>query len=1116
MRSVLTASLLGPLQVTLDGRTVTGFEYDKVRALFCFLVTESDRPHRREALAGLLWPGHAEKAARDSLRQALATLRQAIGDQHADPPWLLVNRETVQFNPGARNELDVAVFRGLLADCEQHRHRRLEACLPCARRLEQACRVYRGNFLEQFSLPDSAEFERWMLLWRENLHRQALAALYSLADHYARREAWPITYQYAARQLALEPWREEACRQAMRALALDGQRSAALAHYKACAAAMATEIGVAPAAETTALRRQIEAGAIGPGQVAIWPRQRLGASGSQPELLPSQRLVRLAAASNPLIGRQAEVTELVEQLADPQCRLLTIGGPGGVGKTRLAQEVLRQAAPFFDDGAVFVPLASVSTPGGLEAALAATLDLKSQAEQTAYEQLLAFFSQREILLALDNFEHLLAGSQMLASLLNAASRLVILVTSRHRLGLQAEWFYDLAGLSYPVAANLADQAGGEQPELTADVNPSHASLDVVAGYEAVQLFIQRARQVQRRFSLDTASAGAILRICRLADGLPLAIELAAAAASSRPPAEIAEQIASGLAALPLGFVDAPERQRSIEATLAYSWSLLTPAEQELVVQAAAFRSSFDGLAARAVLSQAPAGLQALVDKSLLRQDSGGRFGMHELLRHFAARQNAGVYARAEAAHGAYYLQFLADQSALFDGAEAADAVTAVQAELDNARAAWAWAVAGRQAGLISVASDSLASFFQFAGLYTEGEATFGLAAAELAGGVAGELVARLRLKQALFAQKLGRYEEALATATQVLDMAGESADELRAEALTRLGHLYERRGDYARAGDCLQQALGLLKDRPGEAAAGEVLHRLGSIYWRTSNYPRALEALKQALAADQQAGRARAVAQHLGDLGLVYKDMGDYAQARLHLGQALASAEALGHRENVARYSQNLGLVYWQMHELDQAQVNFERALQMARELSHKRGVAICLGSIANIHSDRGDHEQALAYNHEALQLARELGEKSHIAMTLGNIGNTHRHRAEYALALDYYSQALALDREIGNLEGVARHLGNQGDLHKDCGDFAAALASFEESLALLRQVGARYYLCWVLVAMAETLFTLGRPDEAVPLNAEGARIAAEIGRQDTLQASQALAARLHQDNYQP
>src|SRR5262245_33382244 len=263
----LSLSLLGAVQLSLDSAAVTTFDSDKVRALLIYLAVEAQQPHRRERLVGLLWPESAEVAARRSLNQALYNLRQAIGDQTATPPYLHIRRDALQFNSASEHTLDVATFTRLLDACDIHPHPRIETCLACAQRLQQATALYRGSFLEQFSLADSEAFEEWTLVKREALHRRALQALAQLADHHEQHGEYEAARRYAARQLELDPWREEAHRQLIRVLALNGERSAALNQYESCRRVLADELGVEPSEETTVLYQQIQRGELQPDRV---------------------------------------------------------------------------------------------------------------------------------------------------------------------------------------------------------------------------------------------------------------------------------------------------------------------------------------------------------------------------------------------------------------------------------------------------------------------------------------------------------------------------------------------------------------------------------------------------------------------------------------------------------------------------------------------------------------------------------------------------------------------------------------------------------------------------------------------------------------------------------
>lgn len=325
----LSLRLLGPFQAARGGEPVSGFKSDKTRALLAYLAVEADRPHRREALAGLLWPDFPERSARTSLRSALANLRQVIGDQHADPSFLSISRQTIRFNPEADAWIDVTAFTHLL----QTR--------PTTGQLEAAIELYRGSFLEGFSLPDSLPFEEWALLLREGLRRGALGALTQLIVRHEASGDFARALPYAWRQVEFDPLREVAHRQLMRLLALNAQREAALAQYEACRRALGEELGVEPAEETTWLFERIRAGKLkAPASV---PRLELRA---QPPSFLSQSTTPLDAERPVFVARQQELTRLDEFLATALkgkgCVVFLTGGPGR-GKTALMNAFAQRA-----------------------------------------------------------------------------------------------------------------------------------------------------------------------------------------------------------------------------------------------------------------------------------------------------------------------------------------------------------------------------------------------------------------------------------------------------------------------------------------------------------------------------------------------------------------------------------------------------------------------------------------------------------------------------------------------------------------------------------------------------------------------------------------------------
>ena len=493
----LSLGVLGSLQVLIDDTPVAMLESDKVRTLLVYLAVEADRPHRREFLVGLLWPDCAEQVARHNLRQALFNLRLAIGDHTARPPYLLISRDAIQFNRASDFSLDLAQFNTVLHTCEENRG--IEDPSIRAARLEEMVKLYRGAFLHGFFLEDSAEFEQWALVQRESLHQQALDALSYLADYYEQHGDFQGARRHALRQLELDAWREEAHCQMMRALALDGQRSAALVQYETCRRILAEELGVEPSAKTRELDEQIRSG-------------KLKTKDEAPSSVPAAPIHNLPVSLTSFLGREQELIELDRLIADPECRCISLVGPGGIGKTRLALQAAQQHRADFAHGVAFIALASV---GSVEAAIpviASAIRLSFYGPNDPKVQLLNSLSEKRMLLILDSVEQLLVEGpvqanivELMLEILQRAPGVKLLVTSREVPNLQGEWVLEVGGLAFPETEHTA--------------TPDE--------YAAVALFIQRARRASPRFALSEADLAGIAHICRLVEGMPLAIELAA-------------------------------------------------------------------------------------------------------------------------------------------------------------------------------------------------------------------------------------------------------------------------------------------------------------------------------------------------------------------------------------------------------------------------------------------------------------------------------------------------------------------------------------------------------------------------------------------------------------
>jgi predicted ATPase/DNA-binding SARP family transcriptional activator len=934
--SRLAIAILGPFLVTLDGEQLTGFDYDKVRALLAYLALEADRPHRREALAGLLWPEQPEKAARDGLRNALSTLRKAIDDEATDPPYLFITRTAIQFNSSSDHKLDTNSFIRALDLAAHHRHRNSAACRYCARWRREAAELYHGPLLAQFSLPDSPEFESWLLARREALHIEAMDAFSRLAVFYLRRGEYQVARYFAARQLAYEPWRESAYRQAMQALAQSGERSAALKQYETCRRILADELGVTPEPETTFLYERIRDGNL--------------ATKTTPRTVPAPLL--------PLIGRESDLATLGEKLADPDVRLVTITGSGGMGKTILAMAAGHQFGSDFGDGSVLVSLVTVEDPTGLFPAIASALGLSIEPSLDIEEQVVDYLRTRELLLILDNFEHLIEGANLLTNLMGTAPGVVLLVTSRQRLGLTTEWIYDLQGLAYP----------------------EEESIDPLGKYSAMQLFARRAQQERGDFALLSAEAIAAAEICRLVQGIPLAIELAAAAAGIQSTGEIARQLRAGLDTLSVEWADLPPRHRSIRAAFENSWAILSAGERRIMRRLSIFRGGFDAEAAGTVVGARPVDLRRLRHKSLLEVRDGERFGLHSLIRTFAAEQLVARDEAVEVAHThlAYFTGMAEASGKALEGGEQLAWLRRLEADHANILAALAWAEETDVYEVARLASAMWLFWFMrghlresvryYKHLYPRrDELPLGLRA-RLLNGYSSTL-----LGQGDFDSIDVVAREALACYREVED------DEGIGLAYHHLATAANWRGDW-------EASLALAEE--GDVAAQRAV-RTGTTWvltiiqdtksWTLTKIGRLAEAeelVRANISLSLDRNDRWAWAYHVLKLGILNLNAGDPDQARAEFEKTLAVAEEYGDRRLIASVSAYLGEVAVRRWNLAEAWRWAETAEQQYREVGARAARAGALETLGDILIRRGYPIEAALRYREARDVYAAVGDQ--------------------------------------------------------------------------------------------------------------------------------------------
>jgi predicted ATPase/DNA-binding SARP family transcriptional activator len=1009
----LTVRLLGPFEARLEGVPVTGFASNKVRALLAYLAVEAHRSHLRQVLTGLLWPDRPERAARASLRSALSNLRRVIGDRDAHPPFLHIARGAVQFNRDSDCWLDVAAFTAL-AETDR-------STTSAISRLAESVDLYRGPFFEGFYLKDSAAFDDWCLVTRERLQRAALAALRRLAADCERRHDYELGCDYARRQVALEPWQEEAHRQLIRLLALSGQRSAALAQFEACRHTLAQELAVEPATETRALFERIR-------------------DGTELPSLPCARVHNLPAPIVPFVGRQTELSEIISLMLDPACRVMTLVGPGGSGKTRLAVETARELLTedppeHFRDGAYFVSLGPLRTTEDIVPATARSIGLPFHPHGTPRGQLLDYLREKDLLLILDNFEHLLDGAGLVGEIVRMAPHTKVLITSRTRLRMAGEHVYPVAGLSYPGWTSDDETAGPRGPNSGPWRSHDASQADAVA------LFVSSARRVHRGFELNDEGADDVVRICRLVDGMPLGILLAAAWARLLTPGEIAAQLGESLDFLAADVRDLPERQRSMRAVFDHSWILLSDDERHVMRALSVFRGTFTRDAAQEVTGASPRTLLALLETSLLDRSATARYEVHELLRQYAAEKLGSVPGASETVrdrHSAYYATALHEWGQELRGARQQAALEEIDTDVRNVVAAWDWAVERTDVERLRQASEGLCLFYERRGRYQEGESacrsateTLAAAMAECADTMSANrppraagfsLLARMLGWQSQFSLGLGHLDEARDLAHRglnVLEQPQLTSHDTRQER----AFLLRQMGEIAAAHDTresqglLRQSLELYEALADKWGTANTLVHLGRQAQTLSDCGEARRLNERSLAIRQSLGDRLGIAESLTELRVAAEHAGQLEESERLARECLVVSRDLGSQWHIAQALHHLGSALMVRGRFADARPMLEEAVAISHGLGTRAFHAYALEILAWCKCSLGLYAQARAHEATALAAFREMDVSAGIALSLLGVGGAVLAQGNYAEALHALCDSIALFHETGQLE---------------------------------------------------------------------------------------------------
>lgn len=674
----LKVQLLGDVALSIGGQPLTGVKSRKGLALMVYLLY-TRRPHNREALAAMFWEAPSTAQSLSNLRTLLTRLRPHFED------YLAIEAEMIAINPHAAIQLDV----DQLIDATDEHDTPLTA--DTAATLAAALDGYQGDFLADFYIDGAPEFDEWVARERTYLRYLACRGYQRLSDYFWHAGEYRVGIRYTQQWIQLEPLDDEAHLALMQLLCGNRQPALALAHYEACVTLYAKELGAVPSAELTHLYQQLQStdAPHAARTVKEVPLQEDTFLTNQPESIP------FAPPDGEFIGRVTELHELNALLVTQRLRLITLLGPGGIGKSRLAAEFIQRYGNHFADGCIYVSLMGVDTLDRLVATLAQHTGLVFREGSTPQSQLLRHLASLHLLLVLDNAEDLLTNESVMffEALYSQTTYLQLLVTSRVRLQLSREHVYPLMGLgnrdedSDALALFLHHLPPARQRAAQADTVHTRMPAHSLAWLSAVE-------------------RGLVRTICAQVEWLPLAIKLAAALTATLTLQDIVDELSQGRPILESDFYDVPQRHRSMRTVFASSWAMLTVEQQRLLAGLSVFQNRFTLEDVRGVLQADSTDLSALVSKSLLQPNLADGYRLHALVRQFAGQQlvEAGESERVHTCHATYFLTYLTTQMAPlltranpcdFDAPLLVDDPTPLQCiarAYDDISAAWQWSV----------------------------------------------------------------------------------------------------------------------------------------------------------------------------------------------------------------------------------------------------------------------------------------------------------------------------------------------------------------------------------------------------------------------------------------
>jgi predicted ATPase/DNA-binding SARP family transcriptional activator len=1048
----LDIALLGSPRITLDGKDV---ETDRHKAigLLAYLATEA-KSHRREALAALLWPDYSRASAFSYLRRTLWELNQILGKG-----WIEAERDQVALARIPGLNVDIEAFQNFLDRGSDQ-----------VSALTQAVSLYRGDFLENLVIADTAPFEEWQYQQAEYYRGEFAHALEKLVAVYEQSGEHLQALPHAQRWLALDRLNEGAYRAVMRQLAGMGDRSGAVRVFQACAQTLMSELGVTPQAETEELYQAI----LHSDQM----KEQIAMAEQAPTSSTTRLTGNLPSPTTPFIGRREEIEHVSRLILNPDVHLMTLTGLGGTGKTRLSIQVAGEVADNFPDGAWFIPLAPVQSLQGLIMTTAKGLTFSfRQGEEPARHQLLDYLREKRALLVLDNFEHLMKGGrELVIEILETAKNVKILVTSRERLSLQAEQVYPVPGMRIPDAQTMA---GWDNP------------VEQAKAYSAIQLLLERAQRLRPDFQLTRENLGVVTQICRLVEGSPLGIELAVSWIELLPPSEIAKEITRNLDFLEVSAADTPARQHSLRAVFETSWNLLEPQEQLTFRRLCVFQGSFSLKAAEEISGSTKRTLLRLADKSWLQQSNLGRYQLHEVLRQYGMerlKMDQKEWQETKDRHAEFFSTFLQEQGKALQTSDQVGALDALKVELEsNIPQAWEWLVSKGQIDVLI--GRMMGGLFHY-WLIRSGSEDFIVMLKNARKSVPATNERKTLLQRVIL--------ETVEINFEMLWVIYEDQPKERIE------RLWERVKELGLKDEMGMWYLVLIATYGNNVNYEQASQQFGIIIQNISNITNPWEQGYSYLLTSQFTGidkpelRKKYCAEALAifkKIGVVHEQgigiymLGQQAAIELDYKQAIDyTLAAQRYFEQVGDIWSfdgtwiNLAEYYIYSGNIEQAFHAFEVTRRFNEKTGNRRIIGLDLSWESLATSRYGSLDKALELRKRSLEVATEVGNPSDIAWHTWELGEIFRLKGDLEQAKNNYKEAFPQFEKLQDNLGLGFYHRGNGDIALMRGNWTEARREFEEALQFqdreqrnFRRWGLTYYHAKLGIA----LVNLGEFDEA-------------------------------------